>query len=66
MQKRRSIEYAEKRMLSLEEAAQYIGQGAYRTRHYMDEIGASRKIGRRVVFDKNVIDRALDQLCCNQ
>ena len=62
MKKRTIIEAAEKRMLSIEEASQYIGQGETKTRAYMEEIGAVRKIGRRVLFDKAVIDYALDQL----
>ena len=63
MNKRISIADSERRLLSIEEAAQYIGQGLNRTRSYMESIGAVRKIGRRVLFDKKVIDEALDQLC---
>lgn len=62
MQKRIVNENAEKRLLSIAEAAQYIGQGETRTRSYMEEIGAVRKMGRRVLFDRAVIDRALDEL----
>lgn len=56
----RKIEIGEKRLLSIKEAAQYIGLGTRTTRAYMDEIGATVKFGRRVCFDKNVIDAALD------
>lgn len=63
MNKRLTIADSEKRLLSIEEAAQYIGQGINRTRTYMEEIGAVRKMGRRVLFDRNVIDAALDKLC---
>ena len=62
MNKRIVVENADKRLLSISEAAQYIGQGESRTRSYMEEIGAVRRIGRGVLFDKTVIDRALDQL----
>ncbi len=50
-----------KRMLGIEEAAKYVGLGKVVTRAWMDEIGATRKFGRRVLFDKVIIDRALDQ-----
>lgn len=55
-------EVANMRMLGIEEAAAYIGMGRNATRAWMDRIGATRKIGRRVLFDKNIVDRALDQL----
>lgn len=50
----------DKRMLSIKEVCAYIGQGETKTRQYMDEIGATRKFGSRVLFDKVVIDKALD------
>ena len=52
----------EKRMLSIKEVCSYIGQGETNARRYMDEIGATRKFGRRVLFDKTVIDTALDKM----
>ena len=42
MNKRIVVENADKRLLSISEAAQYIGQGESRTRSYMEEIGAVR------------------------
>lgn len=51
----------EKRMLSVYEAAQYLGLGLRTTRKYMDEIGATVKLGGRVLFDRTVIDSVLDQ-----
>ncbi len=51
---------SEKRLLTLQEAAQYIGLGTRRAREFMDQIGAVRKFGSRVLFDKAVIDAALD------
>lgn len=50
----------EKRMLTSYEAAQYIGLGTRTARAYLDKIGATVKFGGRVLFDKNVIDAALD------
>lgn len=56
------VRISEKRMLSIKEVCKYIGQGETKTRIYMDVIGATRKFGRRVLFDKTVIDAALDEL----
>lgn len=58
----RQVSIEEKRMLSIKEVCGYIGRGETKTRIYMDEIGATRKFGRRVLFDKTVIDAALDAL----
>lgn len=52
----------EKRMLSIKEVCAYTGRGETNARKYMDEIGATRKFGRRVLFDKTVIDAALDKM----
>lgn len=52
----------EKRMLDINEVCSYTGQGRTRARQYMDEIGATRKFGKRVLFDKKIIDAALDRM----
>lgn len=52
----------EKRLLNIKEVSIYIGRGQVSARQYMDEIGATRKFGRRVLFDKTVIDEALDKM----
>lgn len=52
----------DKRLLDIKEVCAYIGQGQTRARQYMDEIGATRKFGARTLFDKVVIDRALDSM----
>lgn len=49
-----------KRLLSVEEACGYIGLGKSAAKLYLDKIGAKRKIGRRVLYDKTVIDAALN------
>ena len=51
-----------KRMLSIKEASAYCGLGLNRTREWMDDIGATRHFGSRVLFDVKVIDAALDAL----
>lgn len=49
----------EKRMLSLDEAAFYTGLGRTSCRQWLDKIGAVKKIGKRVLCDRVLIDRAL-------
>ncbi len=56
-----STAISDKRLLTIYEAAQYVGLGTKSARKYMEEIGAVRKFGSRVLFDKNVIDQELDQ-----
>lgn len=50
------------RMLSRKEAVRYIGMGETRTREFCSRIGAIKHIGRRVLFDKKVIDNYLDNM----
>ena len=51
----------EKRLLNIKEVCTYIGIGQTQARRYMEEIGATRKFGRRVLFDKVVIDAAISK-----
>lgn len=55
-------ELKDKRLFNIKEVCIYTGKGQVTARKYMDEIGATRKFGRRVLFDKTVIDAALDAL----
>ena len=52
----------EKRLLNRKEVCSYIGVGQTQARRYMEEIGATRRFGRRVLFDKNVIDNAISNM----
>ena len=52
---------SEKRMLNMKEVCIYTGIGKSRARQYMEEIGATKHFGRRVLFDKNIIDAALNE-----
>lgn len=56
------VDVREKRLLGIDDAAKYIGMGRVMTRKIMDEIGATRRIGRRVLFDKKIIDEILDKM----
>lgn len=52
---------SDKRMLNIKEVCIYTGMGQTRARQYMDTIGATKQFGRRVLFDKTVIDKALNE-----
>lgn len=52
---------SEKRLLNIKEVCTYIGVGETQARAYMDEIGATKRFGRRVLFDKQIIDEALNR-----
>ena len=54
--------YVEKRLMDVKEAQVYTGMGRNSCRVFCEQIGAVRKIGGRVLFDRVVIDKALDQM----
>lgn len=58
----KNTDISQKRMLSVVEAQAYTGLGATYLRKWAKEIGAFKKLGRRVLIDKTVIDQALKQL----
>ena len=55
-------EIAEKRLLNIEEVCIYTGLGQTNARRYMEEIGATRRFGKRVLFDKHVIDKFISNM----
>lgn len=52
----------EKRLLNIREVSSYIGIGQTQARRYMEEIGATKRFGKRVVFDKQIIDKAISNM----
>lgn len=54
--------YQGKRLMNLEEFLKYTSMGRVRGKAWAKEIGAMKHIGRRVVFDRVVIDRVLDEM----
>lgn len=50
-----------KRFMNLSEACLYLGLGRNKTMEFCKEINAKRKIGRRVLYDKIVIDEYFDK-----
>lgn len=51
-----------KRMLQEPEMKLYVGLGRSKAREFCEEIGATVKIGRRVLYDKVIIDKYFDNL----
>lgn len=56
------VSVSDKRLLTEIEGAAYSGIGRTAFRVWAKEIGARRTFGRSVRYDKNVIDRALDEM----
>lgn len=52
---------SEKRLLDVNEVCMYLSLGRNRGVEFARSIGAERKIGRRSLYDKVVIDRYFDK-----
>lgn len=52
---------SEKRLLDANEVCMYLSLGRNRGVEFAKSIGAERKIGRRCLYDKVVIDRYFDR-----
>lgn len=52
----------EKRLLDANEVCVYLSLGRNRGIEFAKSVGAERKIGRRSLYDKKVIDKALDEM----
>lgn len=50
------------RLLSAKEAQAYLGLGKNRARDFAEECGAVKKYGKRVLFDRFILDKAVDAL----
>ena len=53
--------FENKRLLSEPEACEYIGVKRNKLREFAKSCGAVRHIGSRVLYDKVVIDRVIDE-----
>ena len=62
--KARTVEgaFKDKRLLDAKEACIYTSMGRHGCRAFCEQIGAVRKIGGRVLFDRTVIDAELDKM----
>lgn len=52
---------SEKRLLDVNEVCMYLSLGRNRGVEFAKSIGAEKKIGRRCLYDKVVIDRYFDK-----
>ena len=50
-----------KRLLSTREAATYLGVGLKKARDYCEKVGAVRRFGKSILFDRVIIDQALNR-----
>lgn len=62
MYKRNASDTQNIRLLSADEGAAYMGIGKTAFRAYAVKIGAVRRFGRRVLYDKRVLDSAIDEM----
>lgn len=53
---------AGKRLLNFREMLEYTGLGRTKGATWCKEIGALRHIGTRALYDRRVIDKAIDEL----
>jgi len=51
-----------KRLLSIEEASDYLSLGTHSTREWCSSLGAIVKIGGRVLIDKVRLDACIDEI----
>ncbi len=54
------MEFKSKRMMNITEAGLYLGLGRSKTIEFCNQIGAVIHIGRRALYDKEVIDAFFD------
>lgn len=54
--------FPNKRLLNIRELVEYTGLGESKAKRWAREIGAARKIGRRTVYDRTIIDKSIDEL----
>ena len=51
-----------KRLMNIEELCDYVGMGKSYTFKWAKEHGLARKIGRRTLYDKVLVDKLIDDL----
>lgn len=62
MNQRNNVAEFETRMLDADALCAYISMGKTRAREFGERCGAKRKMGKRTLYDKRIIDKALDEL----
>lgn len=56
----------EPRMLNQKQAEEYTGMGRNTLTEFSRQIGARRKIGKKILYDRRIIDAGLDALEADQ
>lgn len=59
---KRSTEANEVRMMNAEQLCCYVGLGRNNAVAFARTAGAEKRIGKRCIYDKRIIDKALDEL----
>lgn len=59
-------DFKNKRLLNVNELRFYLGMGVCNAVKWAKGIGAERRIGRRLLFDKWVIDKAISNQANNE
>ena len=62
MSQRVNVKEYEVRMLDANALCVYISMGKTRAIEFGEKCGAKRKFGKRTLYDKRIIDKALDEL----
>lgn len=57
-----NVLYPNKRLLNMKEFMNYTGLGESKARQWAKEIGCMRKIGKRTVLDRVIIDSRINAL----
>ena len=58
-------DFTNKRLLDASEIAEYTGLGRITARKFAEEAGALRRYGRRVLFDREALDSAIDRMAAS-
>ncbi len=61
-ERERNGRLSEKRLLDAAEIAEYTGLGRNTARKFAEEAGALKRYGKRVLFDRLALDRAIDRM----
>ena len=62
MQKRTVVENEEVRMMDVQGLCAYMSMGRTRAVEFAKAAGAEKRVGRRCLYDKRILDLALDNL----
>lgn len=62
MNQRASVFGNETRLLDVASLCVYLSMGKNRATEFGEQCGAKRKFGKRTLYDKRVLDKALDKM----